>query len=42
MTLTSWIYMGTVWVAIIALNVFCFSRIFSKKKKTDNTDTEEW
>lgn len=32
MTLGSWIYMLTVWAFILALNVFCFRRIFSKKR----------
>lgn len=32
MTLGAWIYMLIVWSAIIGLNVFCFGRIFSKKK----------
>ena len=32
MTPLSWMYMGLVWAAIIALNVFCFYRIFGRKK----------
>ncbi len=32
MTPLSWIYMGLVWAAIIALNIFCFSRIFKNKR----------
>ncbi len=32
MTLGSWIYMAIVWGLIIALNVFCFVRIFRHKK----------
>lgn len=35
MTLLSWIYMGVVWAGIIALNVFCFYRIFAKTTKGD-------
>ncbi len=31
MTLGSWIYMLLVWAAIIAVNIFCFTRIFTKK-----------
>ncbi len=31
MTLGSWIYMLVVWAAIIAVNIFCFTRIFTKK-----------
>ena len=34
MTPVSWLYMALVWAAIIALNIFCFYRIF--KKKTPN------
>lgn len=30
MTPLSWLYMGLVWAAIIALNLFCFYRIFKK------------
>ena len=26
------IFMGVVWVAIIGLNVFCFTKIFGEKK----------
>ena len=33
MTLLSWIYMLSVWAAIIALNVYCFYRIFTNKNK---------
>ncbi len=33
MTPGSWIYMLTVWGLIIALNIFCFARIFGKKRK---------
>ncbi len=33
MSIGSWIYMLTVWVLIIALNVFCFYNIFRKKEK---------
>ena len=33
MTLFSWIYMLAVWAAIVALNVFCFARIFSKRDR---------
>lgn len=32
MTPGTWIYMLVVWAAIIALNIYCFSRIFAKKK----------
>lgn len=32
MTLGSWLYMIIVWAAIIALNIYCFTRIFTKKK----------
>ncbi len=32
MTGWSWLYMLIVWAAIIALNVFCFGRIFTTKK----------
>ena len=36
MTLFSWIYMLAVWAAIIALNVFCFVRIFTKRHSPRN------
>lgn len=32
MTLGSWIYMLTLRAFILAVNVFCFRRIFSKKR----------
>ncbi len=32
MTLFSWIYMLSAWSAIIALNIFCFYRIFTRSK----------
>ena len=32
MTVGAWLYMLIVWGAIIALNVFCFGRMFSKKE----------
>lgn len=32
MTVGSWIYMLTVWAFILAVNVFCFKRIFSRKR----------
>ena len=42
MTLLSWLYMGLVWGAIIALNVFCFYHIFkTKKDRSSNTDKQE-
>ena len=42
MTPLSWIYMGTVWAAIIALCAFCFYRIFKKRDEdTGNSDREE-
>jgi len=31
MTPLSWTFMLVVWAAIIALNVFCFGRIFRKR-----------
>ncbi len=31
MTLYAWIYMLTVWFVIIAVNVFCFYKLLSKK-----------
>lgn len=31
MTAGSWIYMIVVWALIIALNAFCYKRIFTKK-----------
>lgn len=32
MTTLSWIYMLSVWTIIISLNVYCFSRIYRKKR----------
>ena len=32
MTPGTWIYLIVVWAVIIALNVYCFVRIFAKKK----------
>lgn len=32
MTLGSWIYMLLVWGAILAVNVFCFWKLFTKKQ----------
>ncbi len=40
MTPLTWIYMGIVWAAIIALNVFCFSRIFMKKRNGNSSDPD--
>lgn len=43
MNVLSWIYMGLVWTCIIALNAFCFYRMFWKKqniKDADKTDEE--
>jgi hypothetical protein len=31
MTPGSWIYMLTVWGLLIALNVYCFRKVFKKK-----------
>lgn len=31
MTPGAWIFMGVTWAIILALNVYCFSRIFGKK-----------
>jgi len=31
MTAGAWVFMGATWCIIIALNVYCFSRIFGKK-----------
>lgn len=36
MTLWSWLYMGLAWAAIIALNVFCFYRIFKKNGRSND------
>jgi hypothetical protein len=32
MTLLSWIYMIAVWTAITLLNVYCFYKVFQKRK----------
>lgn len=32
MTPGAWLYMILVWSVIIALNIFCFARIFRKKR----------
>ena len=34
MTLSSWIFMLAVWAAILALNAFCFYRMFTKNGKS--------
>ena len=41
MTLGSWLYMLTVWGIIVALNVFCFSRIFAKKLAVSSEEERE-
>lgn len=41
MTPLSWLYMGVVWAAILWLNVFCFYRIFTKKKDIPNDVDEQ-
>ena len=42
MTPLSWLYMGLVWTAIIALNTFCFYHVFKKKKDSgDDADKQE-
>jgi hypothetical protein len=41
MTPLSWLYMGIVWAAILWLNVFCFYRIFKKKKKEMDGGSDE-
>lgn len=33
MTLLSWLYMGVAWILILAVNVFCFYRIFKKESR---------
>ena len=40
MTPLSWLYMGTVWTAILVLCIFCFYKIF-KKKNGDTDDSGE-
>ncbi len=35
MTPVSWLYMALVWAAIIALNIFCFCRIFKKSSRDE-------
>ncbi len=32
MSLLSWAYMLAVWILIVLLNVYCFYRVFTKKK----------
>jgi len=41
MTVLSWIYMGLVWAAIIALNVFCFRRIFGRGNQNKDASFPE-
>lgn len=38
MTALSWIYMGLVWASIIAINAFCFYRMFWKKQDSPTAD----
>ena len=33
MTPGAWLYLAAVWTTIIALNIFCFSRIFGKGRR---------
>jgi|LSQX01.1.fsa_nt_gb hypothetical protein len=35
MTPLSWLYMGLVWIVILIMNIFCFTRIFSRNNKKD-------
>jgi len=39
-TLGAWIYMLSIWAAILALNVYCFAKVFAKKPE-DSTCREE-
>ena len=39
MTPLSWCYMGAVWLIILSLNIYCFTRIFGKKP-SDNKNSE--
>ena len=41
MTPLAWLYMGVVWLAITALNVFCFYRIFARNEAPKNGDDAE-
>lgn len=36
MTVLTWCYMLSVWAAIIALNVYCFCRIFTRGGRRDD------
>ncbi len=33
MTFLSWLYLGVSWAVILAVNVFCFYRIFKKESR---------
>ncbi len=41
MTLLSWLYMGLVWAGIIALNAFCFYRIFGRNNTNDGAEEKK-
>lgn len=41
MTMWSWLYMGIVWAAITALNVYCFYIIFTKKAGDKDKSRDE-
>ena len=38
MTTGAWIYMFTVWAAILALNIFCFARAFKQREQKPPQD----
>ncbi len=39
MNVLSWLYMGVVWAGILALNIFCFFRIFRRNKTKDDAES---
>ncbi|MFA7691288.1 MAG: hypothetical protein GX117_06265 [Candidatus Hydrogenedentes bacterium] len=41
MTTLSWLFMGSIWIIIFALNIFCFRRMFWKKQPSEGTDSNE-
>lgn len=41
MTPLSWLYMGLIWLAIVALNAYCFYRIFAKNDSAEKQRPEQ-
>ena len=41
MTLSGWIFFALSWAFIIALNIFCFTKVFGKKEGEESSNGEE-